>query len=155
MSIYHIAQANMAHAIAALDDPAMASFVVQLEDINSVADVSAGFVWRLQGEEADAEARHLFQDERLLFNMSVWESIEALHNFTYRSDHLRPFRDRRKWFTPLDSAHLVLWWIPAGQLPTIAEAKTRFDLLNAKGPSEFAFTLKRTFAPPQSAPLSH
>ena len=152
---YYLAQANIARAIAPLDDPAMASFVVQLDDINAVADASAGFVWRHQSDDGDAHARALFGDDRMIFNMSVWESIEALHDFTYRSDHLRPFRDRRKWFAPMDSAHLVLWWIPAGQLPTVAEAKMRFDLLNAKGPSEFAFTLKRTFAPPQSAPLSH
>ena len=151
---YYIAQANIASAIAPLDDPAMASFVVQLEDINAVADVSTGFIWRHQSNDDDAEAKRVFANDRLIFNMSVWESIEALHNFTYRSDHLRPLQDRRKWFTPMESAHLVLWWIPIGQLPTVVEAKTRFDLLNAKGPSEFAFTLKRTFAPPMSAPLS-
>lgn len=144
---YHLAQANIARAVAPLDDPAMAGFVEQLEYINSVADRSPGFIWRLQTPDGDATAIRVFDDDRIIFNMSVWSSVEALYRYTYRSDHLAPLRDRRKWFERLDRAHLVLWWIPAGHIPTIGEARARLDALDRGGPGREAFTLRRAFTP--------
>ena len=81
-------------------------------------------------------------------NLTVWESIDALRGFVYRTAHLEPMRRRREWFVPLDAAHLVMWWIPAGVLPTIAEAAERLDLLRRDGPSPAAFTPRE----PQPAP---
>jgi hypothetical protein len=143
----HLAQANIGRMVAPLDDPAMAAFVDQLEYINSVADRSPGFVWRLQTEEGDATAVRAFEDDRILFNMSVWEDLESLYEYTYRSDHLGPLRDRRTWFERLERAHLVLWWVPAGHRPTVAEAKARFDRLDRDGPGPKAFTFKRAYTP--------
>jgi hypothetical protein len=68
----HLAQANIARMRAPREDPVMKSFVDQLEYINSVADRAPGFVWRLQDEAGDATAIRVFEDERILFNMSVW-----------------------------------------------------------------------------------
>jgi hypothetical protein len=75
-------------------------------------------------------------------NLSVWESVEALRDFTYRSAHLEPMRRRREWFVPLGSEHLVLWWIPAGHRPGFDEARGRLDLLDRQGPGPDAFTLR-------------
>lgn len=144
---HHVAQANIARMIAPLDDPVMAGFVEQLAYINAVADGSPGFVWRLETPEGDATAIRVFDDERILFNMSVWEDVESLYRYTYRSDHLSPLRDRRKWFERMDGAHLVLWWIPAGSLPTVEEARNRFERLNRNGPGPDAFTFARAFTP--------
>jgi hypothetical protein len=144
---YHIAQANIARAIAPLDDPVMAGFVEQLDYINSVADRSPGFVWRLQTPEGDATAVRVFDDERIIFNMSVWTSIEALYAYTYRSDHLGPLRDGRNWFERMEGAHLALWWVPAGHVPTVEEAVERLDSLDRNGRSPEAFTLRRAFTP--------
>lgn len=144
---HHLAQANIARMIAPLDDPIMAGFVEQLAYINAVADRSPGFVWRLETPEGDATAIRAFDDERILFNMSVWEDVESLYRYTYRSDHLSPLRDRRKWFERMDGAHLVLWWVPAGHQPTVNEARDRIDVLNREGPGPAAFTFARTFDP--------
>jgi hypothetical protein len=144
---FHLAQANIARMIEPLDHPSMSGFVEQLDYINAVADRSEGFVWRLQTEEGDATAIRAFEDERILFNMSVWESIEALQKYVYRSDHRGPLRDRRQWFERMDGPHLVLWWIPAGHLPSIDEARTRFDLLRDRGPSSEAFTFQQSYSP--------
>jgi hypothetical protein len=144
---YQIVQANIARAIAPLDDPVMAGFVEQLDYINSVADRSPGFVWRLQTAEGDATAIRAFDDERTIFNMSIWSSIESLYAYTYRSDHLGPLRDRRKWFERMDHAHLVLWWVPAGHVPTLDEAVERLNALDRNGPSSEAFTLRHAFTP--------
>src|SRR5262249_38748331 len=92
-------------------------------------------------------AIRVFDDERVLFNMSVWESIEALYSYAYTSDHVGPLRDRRKWFERVESASLVLWWIPAGTLPSIEEARERVDQLNRAGPTPAAFTFKSMFSP--------
>ena len=151
MTSFHLAQANIARTRAPLDDPLMHSFVSQLESINALADNSPGFVWRLQTDAGDATAIRAYEDERILFNMSVWESLESLHHFVYRSAHVGPLRSRGEWFEPLEGPILVLWWIPAGHLPSVDEAKERFAILKAKGPTQEAFTFRQPFPPPGHA----
>jgi hypothetical protein len=97
---HHLAQANIARMRAPLEDPLMAGFVAQLDGINALADRSRGFVWRLQTDDGNATGIRAFDDERILFNMSVWESIEALHEHAYRSEHVAVFRAPRQWFEP-------------------------------------------------------
>lgn len=150
---YALAQANIGRIVAPLDDPVMAGFVDQLDFINAVADRSPGFVWRLQTEDGDATAIRPFEDERLLVNMSVWESLESLYEYVYRSEHLDALRGRRQWFERMDGPHLVLWWVPAGHRPTVIEAKERLDILAERGPSPEAFTFKEPFSP-LGVPLS-
>jgi hypothetical protein len=59
-------------------------------------------------------------------------------------------RLRREWFHKLAEQHLVLWWIPAGQLPGIDEALDRLDLLRRNGPGPMAFTFREPYDPPAS-----
>ena len=151
MTRWHLAQANIARMRGALDSPIMAGFVRQLAHINSVADASPGFVWRLQTEDGDATAIRAFDDERILFNMSVWESVEALHQYVYRSDHVGPLRDRSKWFERMEGPTSVLWWITAGHRPTVQEAKARLEQLARKGSTASAFTFANPFAEPSIA----
>jgi hypothetical protein len=148
----HLAQANIARMLAPLEHPIMAGFRIQLERINAIADASPGFVWRLQTEQGDATAIRAFEDELILFNMSVWESLDALHEYAYRSDHAGPLRDRGRWFGPLDPPTLVLWWVHAGHRPTLEEAKLRFHLLRDLGPTVDAFTFRNPFTPPGQSP---
>jgi hypothetical protein len=145
---FHLAQANVARMRAPLEDPVMEGFRSQLDRINAVADRSPGFVWRLQTPEGNATAIRAYDDERILFNMSVWDSLEALHHYVYRSDHVGPLRNRREWFEPMAGPILVLWWIRAGHIPTIDEAKERLRILRERGPSQDAFTFRQPFAPP-------
>jgi hypothetical protein len=147
---WHIAQANIGITKEPLDSPALAEFVAQLEPVNALADESAGFVWRLQTEEGDATAIRAFDDERILVNASVWESIEALWRFVYDGRHLEVMRRRREWFTRLAEAHLVLWWVPAGAIPTLADIRERVEHLRTHGPTPYAFTFKRHFPPPSA-----
>ena len=145
---YHIAQANYARMKAPLDDPVMAGFVAELDRINAAADASEGFIWRLQGDQGDATDIQVFNDDTLIFNMSVWESIDALFQYTYRSVHVEPFRKRLDWFEKLDKPAMVLWWIPAGHIPPVAEAEERFRQLETDGPTPAAFTFKTRFPSP-------
>ena len=149
MPIHSLAQANLARMRAPLESGVMEGFRSQLERINAVADASPGFVWRLATEAGDATAVRAYDDPLILFNMSVWESLEALHGYVYRSEHVGPLRRRREWFEPLAGrASLVLWWIEAGCTPTVAEALERFAWLGERGPTAEAFTFREPFPPP-------
>ncbi|WP_394296615.1 DUF3291 domain-containing protein [Nocardiopsis halotolerans] len=147
-SAYHLAQVNVGVLRAPLSDPSMAGFSTRIEPINALADEAPGFVWRLVGEgEEDATGLRPFGDA-LLINYSVWEDVESLWNFTYRSEHLELLRGRREWFEHLREAYLALWWVPSGTIPSVEEAGRRLDLLRANGPTPEAFTLRTSFPPP-------
>lgn len=148
MTRFHLAQANIGRLRAPIEDPIMEGFRSQLDPINALADRSRGFVWRLQTEDGNALAIRPFADERMAINMSVWESLEALQQFVYRSAHVAPLRDRKQWFEPIEGPILVLWWIPAGHVPTVDEALERLQQLKEHGPSPAAFTFRTPFPPP-------
>lgn len=154
MTDHHLAQLNLGRLRAPLDAAEMADFVALLEPVNALADRSEGFVWRFRSEGApDATGERPFGDD-LLVNMSVWESAEALWNFTYRSEHLDLLRRRRDWFLRFERAYLALWWIPVGHRPTPAEAGERLRLLRENGPTPAAFTLKTRFPAPGAPDVS-
>ena len=142
---YHIAQVNIARMKAPLDDATMTGFVQQLDEINALADRSPGFVWRLQAPEGNATYLRPYDDDRILVNMSVWETIDALKHYVYRTAHAELIRHRRDWFEHFAGAYLALWWVPVGHLPSIDEAKKRLAFLDKRGPTEFAFTFKHIF----------
>jgi Domain of unknown function (DUF3291) len=145
---WQLAQVNIAMLRAPLASPQLAGFVAGLEPINRLADQSPGFVWRLQTPEGDATALRPFDDERIMVNLSVWESLEALWNFVYATRHLDLLRRRREFFTRPAGAYLALWWVPAGHVPTVEEAKDRLRLLASRGPSPDAFTFRERFPAP-------
>ncbi|BDM70149.1 hypothetical protein HEK616_36360 [Streptomyces nigrescens] len=147
----HLAQLNVATLLHPLDDPRIAPFVEMLESINTLADGTPGFVWRLV-EEGAADATALRPaGENVIVNLTVWESPEALWDFTYRSGHLEAMRRRREWFERHVEAHLVLWWVPAGHLPTVGEALERLADLRANGPSPRAFTFASSYTAAEAA----
>jgi hypothetical protein len=148
---YHLAQVNIARAKAALEDPLLADFVAALDPINALADTSPGFVWRLQTDAGDATAIRAYADDRILFNLSVWRTPEDLKNFVYRSAHADVMRERRKWFERFDAMYYALWWVPAGHVPSVVEAKARLEHLQTHGETAHAFSFKRVFPPPGAA----
>jgi hypothetical protein len=146
-----IAQVNIALPREPLDSPALAEFVANLEPVNALADAAPGFVWRLEDESGDATSIRVFDDERLILNMSLWESIEALWDFVYAGGHLEVMRRRREWMTKMASTYLCLWWVPDAHLPATDEAKQRLEHLEEHGPTPHAFTFKRRFAASEAA----
>ena len=148
MTTHHLAQINIVRMRAPLDDPLMAGFVARLDEINALAEDAPGFVWRLKDESNNATNIQVFDDSRLIVNMSVWESIEALFEYTYRSGHIELLRARKDWFEPLGSPPVALWWVAAGQISTAEEGKQRLALLEQNDPSPEAFTFKQKFKPP-------
>jgi len=147
MALYHIAQYNIARMRAPLDDPLMRGFVARLDELNHLGDRTPGFVWRFQTEDGHSTSVRPYEDEMIIINMSVWDSIDALHAFAYRSDHGPVYAARKRWFEPMEPPALVLWWVPAGYEPDAAEGKARLELLRRRGPSPSAFTMKERFDP--------
>lgn len=136
----HIAQINIAHARAPIDDPLMAGFVARLDEINALAESSPGFVWRLKTDVRDELVVQAYADETILTNISVWETPEHLHQFVYRSAHTQVMRQKKDWFKRMGEMHLALWWVAPGHHPSLEEAKERLAYLQSYGESEFAFS---------------
>ena len=146
LSDYHLAQVNIARMLAPLEEPLMAGFVARLDEINALADRSPGFVWRLQTEAGNATYIRPYEDDRIIVNLSLWESAEHLKEYVYRSAHAELMRGRNQWFEKFDGPYMALWWVEAGHIPTVEEAKERLDHLHKHGESEFTFSFKRVYA---------
>jgi hypothetical protein len=145
---HHLAQFNIGRMQGEIDAPVMASFVARLAEVNALADAFPGFVWRLQADSGDATAMRPYDDDRIIVNLSVWLGLAELREYVYKSLHGEVMRHRKQWFERLQDSHYVLWWVPAGHIPSVAEAKEHLESLRTHGESAFAFT----FANPYPAP---
>ncbi|MFN9212778.1 MAG: DUF3291 domain-containing protein [Betaproteobacteria bacterium] len=150
MSQYELAQLNIATMKEPLDSPLMTDFVANLDRINALAEQAPGFVWRLQTEEGDATALRPL-GENTLVNMSVWRDVQSLNDYVYRSAHVEIMRRRKEWFERMAQAWAVLWWVPSGHRPDVAEAAERLAELRAQGPTPRAFTFKQAYPAPDEA----
>ncbi len=145
---YQLAQINIGRLVAPIDDPRIAEFVAQLDPINAIADRAPGFVWRLQSESGNATDIAYNEDPSINVNMSVWESLDALREYAYKSDHMKVFRDRAKWFEKMDKPHYCLWWIPVGHIPTVAEGRERLEHYQKHGATPYSFWFSQCFPEP-------
>ena len=146
---YHLAQINIARLVAPLEDPRIAEFVALLEPINALADEASGFVWRLKSETGNATDIAYNDDPFIIVNMSVWESLEALRTYAYKSDHAKVFRERAKWFEKLKKPSYCLWWIPLGHIPSVAEGRERLEHYQKNGATPYSFWFSQHFPQPE------
>jgi hypothetical protein len=148
---FHLAQINIGRLVAPIDDPKIAEFVAQLEPINALADKTPGFVWRLKTESGNATDVVYSDDPFVIVNMSVWESLEALRDYAYRSDHVQVMRDRARWFEKMAKPHYCLWWVPAGHVPMVAEGRERLEHYQKNGATPYSFWFSQSFPRPEEA----
>jgi hypothetical protein len=142
---YHLAQINVALMKAPIDDPIMAEFAAALDEVNAIADQSPGFIWRLQSPSGNATDIRAYAESKMLVNLSLWQSVEQLKVYVYQSLHSEFFVRRRQWFEKYQGEHFAMWWVPAGQVPTIEEGKAKLDYLSQHGDSPKAFTFSKPF----------
>jgi heme-degrading monooxygenase HmoA len=151
LAVYELAQANVAYMLTAQDDPRIAEYMARLDEMNHIADAAPGFVWRYLTDSRDPAQRE-FDDPRVLFNLSVWKSVDALHAYTYRTAHAEVYAARKQWFADQKSVvgghALAMWWVPVGTRPSVADAKAKLAKITADGPSPEAFTFKQRFPAP-------
>ena len=142
-----LAHLNVARMKAGAADPLLADFVARIPAVNALADAAPGFLWRwLDG--ADDAGPDPFGDPLLLVNLSLWQDVSSLRRFIYGSAHGAVMQDRSRWFHPPRGASYVVWWIPAGTVPQLVDARARLELLDREGPTAAAFTLAHPFAMP-------
>ncbi|WP_394154385.1 DUF3291 domain-containing protein [Vibrio maritimus] len=142
-----LAQLNIALSKYPLDAPEIKDFVDNLDLVNGIAEESDGFVWRLKDESGDATSIQLFDDPNMIVNMSVWESVDTLKNFMFRTHHRDFMRRKSEWFHRLDEDSYVLWWVTDDHVPTTEEALERLEHLRKNGESPYAFTFKSYYTP--------
>lgn len=147
---FHLAQVNIARARYSLDDSRMADFMNQLDEINALAEKAPGFVWRLQDESGNATNFQPYDDPRMIINLSVWETVDALFEFVYKTAHSKVMQRRYDWFGKPQSSHMALWWTPSDEHPSTLDGTSRLLHLSQFGPSASAFTFKKRFPAPAS-----
>jgi hypothetical protein len=146
---FHLAQVNIGRIKGVtINDPVMAEFVAQLDEINQLAEQSEGFVWRLKDDQNNATHFNPFNDERVIVNLSVWESIAHLEKFVYKSPHFEVLKRRKDWFEKFGKPFMALWYVPAGHHPTMEETIEKLTLLQNIGPTQEAFSFREKFGPP-------
>jgi len=146
---WHLAQINIGKIVGIdIGDPVMKSFVDQLDEVNALAEGSKGFVWRLKDENNNATSINPYGDNRIIVNMSVWESLEHLQEFIFKGRHAEVLRNRKEWFVNFGKPYTAFWYIRIGHVPTVGEAIERLDFLQKNGPSEYAFDFKTRFPKP-------
>lgn len=146
----NLAQINIARVRFPLDGPELKDFVDSLPKINALAEASPGYLWRLTDDGgADATGVRAFEQEDILLNLTLWESVESLRDFAYQTEHLEYMRRRREWFDYQGIPnHMALWWVPDNHLPTVEEAKDRLEHLTKHGPTAYSFTFRDSFPAP-------
>ena len=146
---WHLAAFNIAKTKYDIADQRMADFVNNLDRINTLGDQSPGWVWRYSTNSGNSMDERIFDDERIVLNYTIWEDVESLHNYTYRTEHTDFLKRRREWFVPLSEwPVVVLWWVQAGTIPPLFEAKAKLTELRDNGPTEAAFTFRGQFPVP-------
>ncbi len=142
----YLAQANIARLKYPLSDTRMAGMSNRIDEMNAIADRSAGFVWRFDSgrdpeNRLDCFRHYLesFDESHFFFNLSVWTDVEALRDYVFRTGHAEMLRDRDTWVEPLNVPSLVMWPVAADCRPTVRETLQRFKLLQAEGSTSEAF----------------
>lgn len=140
MTVKQLAQVNIGRLLGGPDDPHMADFYANLARVNALAERMPGFVWRLKNESGDSAIGLEWPGAAgMAVNLTVWESVEALAKFVFQTVHRSIYTRKHEFFEIPKQTTVAMWWIDAGHIPTLLEARERLDHLIANGPSEFAF----------------
>ncbi|NQZ28732.1 MAG: DUF3291 domain-containing protein [Colwellia sp.] len=142
----HLAQLNIAKVKYSLEAPEIKEFVDNLEPVNNTAESSSGFIWRLKDESGDATDIQVFSDPNIIVNMSVWDSVDALKNFIFKTHHRDFLRRKKEWFHNIPKESYVLWWVPVGHIPTVEEALEKLEYLRKNGETPNAFSFKSNYS---------
>jgi len=149
---HQLAQCNIGRSRKPLDDPALAEFVAALGPINQVAESTPGFVWRLTDEDGQPSSYVDIpgnDDPFVIINYSIWEDVDSLKHFIYKTGHFAYLRRRAEWFESANQPTSAAWWIPAGTIPSVGEAFRRVAHLQTNGPSEEAWPLTKPWPKPE------
>ncbi|MCA9780424.1 MAG: DUF3291 domain-containing protein, partial [Candidatus Eremiobacteraeota bacterium] len=101
--------------------------------------------WRLIGDVKDHTDIPFFVDPLMVVNISVWEDVESFRHFVYKSGHVQYIKRKKEWMESFGGPYNVMWWVPDGHEPSLAEAKEKYDAICKNGPTPEAFDLQNIF----------
>ena len=139
---FHLAELNVGRLLAPTDDPRVAEFMENLDRINGMGKRMPGFVWMMEGSgEPGTGNTETFvgDDPQAVTNLTVWEDAASLEQFVWNTLHRKFYERRQEWFEVMGKMHFVMWWVPKGHQPTLADALERLEHLRENGDSEHAF----------------
>ena len=149
MSKYQLAEINIAKMKGLeINDPIMKEFVDNLDSVNTLAEKSEGFIWRLKDGNNNATNFNPYDDVQVLINISVWKDTHSLENFMYKTFHNDLLKRRKEWFKIFGKASTAMWWVPWGAYPTMHKAVEKLEYLQKNGASELVFDFKNKFDMP-------
>lgn len=123
-----------------MDDSIMKRFVDQIDEIDALAQFWPGFV----SQPTPPDDGSIYKGNTLV-KVSIWESVENLHDITYRSQHAEALNNREKWFLRSDRSNYVLYSAPVGVVLTDKEIHQRFEYLQKNGSTPHTFSFERPF----------
>jgi hypothetical protein len=135
-----LAELNVGRLRGNTDDPIVAEFMENLDRINGLGKRMPGFVWMMEGAAGagNTEAK-IDDDPRYVPNLTVWETAAQLETFVFKTLHAKFMERRAEWFEALETMHFVMWWVPDGHKPTLAEALAKLAQLQSDGETPAAF----------------
>jgi len=149
-NVFQLAEINVARMKGVnINDPIMKEFVDNLDRVNVLAESSEGFVWRLKDESNNATHLNPYNDEQVIINISVWQSVDALEHYVYKTFHTDFLKRRREWFQTYGKVYTAMWWVPEGQFPTVEVAVEKLDDLHRNGASSRVFDFRNRFPQPE------
>lgn len=145
-----LAELNVGRLRGTTDDPIVAEFMENLDRINGLGKRMPGFVWMMEGAAGagNIEAK-IDGDPRYVPNLTVWETAAQLGTFVFKTLHAKFMERRAEWFEALETMHFVMWWVPDGHKPTLAEALAKLAQLQSNGETPAAFGWDYLRANPQ------
>jgi len=148
-TIYQLAEINIAKMKGInIDDPIMQEFVDNLGVVNELAESSEGFIWRLKDENDHATSFNPYDDEQIIINVSVWKDIPSLEHYVFKTFHTDFLKRRKEWFKSYGKAYTAMWWITAGEYPSLEDAVARLDHLQKEGASAYVFDFRNKHQAP-------
>jgi hypothetical protein len=146
---YQLAEINIARMKGVtIGDPVMKEFVDNLDKVNEIAENSDGFVWRLKEQDNNATNLNPYNDEQIIVNFSIWDSIETLEHYMYKTFHSEFLKRRKEWFQTFGQVSTAMWWVKKGEVPDITEAMEKLDYLQKNGASEIVFNFRQKYTKP-------
>jgi len=135
----HLAELNIGRLRHPLGDRRAAGFFNNLDRVNEIGERMPGFDWRFTDPSGKATLAQFGNDQMIVPNLSVWESVEALEKFVWQTVHADFYKMRAHWFEKSTKPNFVMWWVAEGHRPDLQEAIERLAHYTDHGPSDFAF----------------
>jgi hypothetical protein len=131
-------------------DPAVEGFVALTDPAFAQAESSDGFLG-LFGHQGVGRHRRperwqgLEYAGRCVIVRSLWRDLDSVLAFAVTGHHGEALRRSREWIVPGDWPGSVAWWVEDDEVPTVADALSRYDRLDREGSSAAAFSLREPY----------